>query len=425
MDKVIMVELLAPAGNFISLRSALKSGADAVYIGLKDANMRVNASNFSLEDIREASEITKEYNAKLYVCANTIMKDKDVERLEKQLPYIKEYGADGIILSDISLIDLVCENGLEAHISVQENVTNYYALKAFEKMGVKRAILSRELSLEEIKEINKKLKESDSKIETEVFIHGAMCMAISGRCFLSYGLYGRSANCGDCLQPCRKDWKLSFEENETDDVINFSDCDDESFIISSSYDDSYRTNFFSPKDMALIEHIPELIEAGIDSFKIEGRARSPDYVATAVSVYRQAIDLYYKDPDNWEYDPKWMEELEKVFNRGYDTGFYFNVPYEISENNQSKFIKKDIAKVVNYYNKIKVAELKIWDDLAVGDEIMIQGPTTGSITHIIESMQIDGRNIEKAEKGSNVAIAIDEKLRESDFVYKLIPRDEI
>ena len=147
-------------------------------------------------------------------------------------------------------------------------------------------------------------------------------------------------------------------------------------------------------------------------------------MATAVSVYRQAIDLYNKDPDNWEYDPKWMEELEKVFNRGYDTGFYFNVPYEISENNQSKFIKKDIAKVVNYYNKIKVAELKIWDDLAVGDEIMIQGPTTGSITHIIESMQIDGRNIEKAEKGSNVAIAIDEKLRESDFVYKLIPRDE-
>ena len=177
--------------------------------------------------------------------------------------------------------------------------------------------------------------------------------------------------------------------------------------------------------MALIEHIPELIEAGIDSFKIEGRARSPDYVATAVKVYREAIDSYQKDPQNYEYNPAWMEELMKVFNRGFDTGFYFNVPYEISENNQSKFIKKDIAKVVNYYNKIKVAELKIWDDLEIGDEIMIQGPTTGSITHVIDSMQIDGKAIEKAEKGSNVAIAIDEKLRESDFVYKLIPRDEI
>lgn len=419
-----MVELLAPAGNFISLSSALKNGADAVYIGLEDLNMRVNASNFSLEDIKKASEMAKEYGAKLYVCTNTIMKDKDIEMLKDQLPYIKEYGADGIILSDISLIELASQNGLEAHVSVQENTTNFYALKILERLGAKRAILSRELSLDEIKEITRKLKESDSTIETEVFIHGAMCMAISGRCFLSYGLYGRSANCGDCLQPCRKEWKLSFEENEDDDVINFSDCDDESFIISQSYDDSYRTNFFSPKDMALIEHIPELIEVGIDSFKIEGRARSPDYVAAAVSVYRQAIDLYYDDPDNWQFNPEWMEELMKVFNRGYDTGFYFDTPYEISENNQSKFIKRDIGKVVNYYNKIRVAELKIWDDLALGEEIMIQGPTTGSITHVIESMQIDGKSIEKAEKGSNVAIAIDEKLRESDYVYKLVPREE-
>ena len=418
-----MVELLAPAGNFISLTSALKNGADAIYIGLEDMNMRVNASNFSLEDIKKASEMTREYGAKLYVCTNTIMKDSDIEILKGQLPLIKEYGADGIILSDISLIDLAIENGLEAHMSVQENTTNFYALKALEKLGVKRAILSRELSLEDIREITKKLRETDSSIETEVFIHGAMCMAISGRCFLSYGLYGRSANCGDCLQPCRKEWKLVFEENDEDDVVNFSDCDDESFIISNSYDGSYRTNFFSPKDMALIEHIPELIEAGIDSFKIEGRARSPDYVATAVRVYREAIDSYQKGPENYEYNPEWMEELMKVFNRGYDTGFYFDVPYEISENNQSKFIKKDIGKVVNYYNRIKVAELKIWDDLAIGDEIMIQGPTTGSITHIIDSMQIDGKAIEKAEKGSNVAIAIDEKLRESDFVYKLIPRE--
>ena len=175
--------------------------------------------------------------------------------------------------------------------------------------------------------------------------------------------------------------------------------------------------------MALIEHIPELVDAGIDSFKIEGRARSPDYVATAVRVYRQAIDRYENDRENYEYDPQWMEELEKVFNRGFDTGFYFDVPYETSESNQSRYVKKDIGKVVNYYNRIKVAELKIWDDLRLGDEIMIQGPTTGSITHVIDSMQIDGKAIEKAEKGSNVAIAIDEKLRESDFVYKLVPRE--
>lgn len=418
-----MVELLAPAGNFISLASALKNGADAVYIGLKESNMRINASNFSVEDIGEASRMCRDYNAKLYVCANTIMKDRDIERLEKQLPLIKQNGADGIILSDIALIDMVIENGLEAHMSVQENTTNSYALKALEKLGVKRAILSRELSLDEIKKMVSRLKADGSKIQTEVFIHGAMCMAISGRCFLSYGLYGRSANCGDCLQPCRKEWTLHFEESGNDDVINFAESKDESFIISQAYDNTYRTNFFSPKDMALIEHIPELIDAGIDSFKIEGRARSPDYVATAVRVYRQAIDRYERDRENYEYDPQWMEELEKVFNRGFDTGFYFDVPYETSESNQSRYVKKDIGKVVNYYNRIKVAELKIWDDLRLGDEIMIQGPTTGSITHVIDSMQIDGKAIEKAEKGSNVAIAIDEKLRESDFVYKLVPRE--
>lgn len=418
-----MVELLAPAGNFISLASALKNGADAVYIGLEESNMRINASNFSVEDIGEASRMCRDYNAKLYVCANTIMKDRDIERLEKQLPLIKQNGADGIILSDIALIDLVLENGLEAHMSVQENTTNSYALKALEKLGVKRAILSRELSLDEIKKMVSRLKADGSKIQTEVFIHGAMCMAISGRCFLSYGLYGRSANCGDCLQPCRKEWTLHFEESGNDDVINFAESKDESFIISQAYDNTYRTNFFSPKDMALIEHIPELIDAGIDSFKIEGRARSPDYVATAVRIYRQAIDRYERDRENYEYDPKWMEELEKVFNRGLDTGFYFDVPYETSESNQSRYVKKDIGKVVNYYNRIKVAELKIWDDLRLGDEIMIQGPTTGSITHVIDSMQIDGKAIEKAEKGSNVAIAIDEKLRESDFVYKLVPRE--
>ena len=418
-----MVELLAPAGNFISLASALKNGADAVYIGLKESNMRINASNFSVEDIGEASRMCRDYNAKLYVCANTIMKDRDIERLEKQLPLIKQNGADGIILSDIALIDMVIENGLEAHMSVQENTTNSYALKALEKLGVKRAILSRELSLDEIKKMVSRLKADGSKIQTEVFIHGAMCMAISGRCFLSYGLYGRSANCGDCLQPCRKEWTLHFEESCKDDVINLAESKDESFIISQAYDNTYRTNFFSPKDMALIEHIPELIDAGIDSFKIEGRARSPDYVATAVRVYRQAIDRYERDRENYEYDPQWMEELEKVFNRGFDTGFYFDVPYETSESNQSRYVKKDIGKVVNYYNRIKVAELKIWDDLRLGDEIMIQGPTTGSITHVIDSMQIDGKAIEKAEKGSNVAIAIDEKLRESDFVYKLVPRE--
>ena len=412
-----MVELLSPAGNFISLRAVLENGADATYFGLNDFNMRANAKNFSLDDLSEVSRIAKEYSAKTYLCSNIILNEDGAFKLKNQLEEIASSEIDGIILSDIGLIEDTVDNGLEAHISVQENISNSYTLKTLKKLGAKRAILSRELSIKDIKKTVK-----HSPIETEVFIHGAMCMAISGRCFLSYGLYGRSANCGDCLQPCRKNWTLSFEEDERDSVVNFSDVNDESFIISKAYDNSYRTNFFSPKDMMMIEYIPELINAGIDSFKIEGRARSPDYGAMVTNVYRQAIDEYYTNPNNYNVNPKWIEELKSVFNRGFDTGFYFNTPFKTSENNQSKFIKKDIGKVVNYFNKVKVAELKIWDDLAIGDEILIQGTTTGSIKHEIDSMQIDGKDVKRVEKGRNVGVAIPTKVRENDFVYKLVKR---
>ncbi len=412
-----MVELLAPAGNFISLRAVLENGADAVYFGLDDYNMRANAKNFSLDDLDEVSRTAKEYGAKTYLGTNIILNERLADGLKSKLESISAAEIDGLILSDIGLIEDTVSHGLEAHISVQENVTNSYTLKTLKKLGAKRAILSRELSLAEVTEITEK-----SPIETEIFIHGAICMAISGRCFLSYGLYGRSANCGDCLQPCRKNWTLTYEEGE-DNVINFSDVEDERFIITGSDDVSYRTNFFSPKDMCMIEYIPELVKSGVASFKIEGRARSPDYGAMVTGVYREAIDSYMDDPLNYEVNPKWMDELGSVFNRGFDTNFYFNTPFETSEDNQSKYIKKDIGQVVNYYNRVKAAEIRIWDDLKIGDRIMIQGKTTGSITHTIDSMQIEGKSVESVEKGSNVAIAMPDKVRENDFIYKLVERN--
>ena len=375
-----MVELLSPAGNFISLRAVLENGADATYFGLDDFNMRANAKNFSLNDLSEVSKIAKEYSAKTYLCSNVVLNEDRAMELKNNLGEIAASEIDGIILSDIGLIEDVVGNGLEAHISVQENISNSFILKTLKRLGAKRAILSRELSLEDIKKTVK-----NSPIETEVFIHGAMCMAISGRCFLSSGLYGRSANCGDCLQPCRK------------------------YIMNA-------------KDLCMIHYIPELVKSGIYSFKIEGRARSPDYGAMVTDVYRQAIDKYYECPKEYKINPQWVEELKSVFNRGFDTGFYFNTPFETSENNQSKFIKKDIGQVVNYFNKVKVAELKIWDDLAIGDEILIQGKTTGSIKHKIDSMQINGENVENVEKGNNVGVAIPTKVREHDFVYKLVKR---
>ena len=173
----------------------------------------------------------------------------------------------------------------------------------------------------------------------------------------------------------------------------------------------------------MIEYIPELMKSGVASFKIEGRARSPDYGAMVTGIYRQAIDDYVKDPLNYKVKDEWMDELTSVFNRGFDTNFYFNTPFETSEDNQSKYIKKDIGQVVNYYNKVKAAELRIWDDLKLGDKIIIQGQTTGSITHTIDSMQIEGVSVDEVNKGCNVAIAIEQKVRENDFVYKLVERN--
>ena len=412
-----MVELLSPAGNFISLRAVLENGADAVYFGLDDYNMRANAKNFSIDDLSEVSKIAEDYGAKTYLGTNIILNEKLASELLSKLEKISSSGIDGLILSDIGLIEETVSHGLEAHISVQENVSNSYALKTLKKLGAKRAILSRELSLKEITEIAQK-----SPIETEIFIHGAICMAISGRCFLSYGLYGRSANCGDCLQPCRKNWTLTYEEGE-DNVVNFSDVEDETFIVTGSDDGSIRTNFFSPKDMCMIEHIPELMKSGVDSFKIEGRARSPDYGAMVTGVYRQAIDSYNENSQNYTVRNEWIDELKSVFNRGFDTNFYFNTPFETSEDNQSKYIKKDIGQVVNYYNKVNAAEIRIWDDLKIGDKLMIQGQTTGSITHTVDSIQIDGKSVESVEKGCNIAVAFPKKVRKNDFVYKLVERE--
>lgn len=433
-----MVELMSPAGNFISLRAALENGADSVYIGLADNNMRANVSNFSLKDVEEAVNITKEYSSKLYLCTNTIMKDRDIKKLEFDLELIKEYEVDALIVSDIGLVELANDIGIDPHMSVQENISNSYSLKTLKKLGVTRAVLSRELNIWEIAEIAK-----NSPIETEIFIHGAMCMAVSGRCFLSYGLYGKSANCGECLQPCRKKWTLNMAQDNDSDFF-YEDDNNSSFILETipdseiEFEEDYllnpnansiqgvvssKTNFISPNDLAMIDYIPQLLATGVDAFKIEGRARGADYVSAVTRVYREAIDAV--ENGLFIYKDSWIEDLEKVFNRGFDTGFYFHRPHEISSENQAQYTKKDIAKVVNYYSKIGVAELQIWDDLTVGDELLIQGKTTGSIAQTIESMEINGEFVEFAKKNQNVAIAIDEKVRPNDFVYKLIKRDNI
>lgn len=403
-----MAELLSPARDLTSLNAAISNGADSVYLGISGYNLRAHKVQFKIEDLKEAVKRCHDSQVKLYVCTNTIMKDKDLESLKKIIPAIKSAGADAIIASDLGVLNLCRGNDINVHMSVQANISNGESLKLLKELGVSRVILSRELSLDEIKKLKNK-----SPVEVEVFIHGAMCMAISGRCFLSSYLYDKDANCGECLQPCRKKWKLVCEDAE-EMPLNWS---------SGKVAD--KTHIMSPQDLCMVEHIPELIRSGVDAFKIEGRARPADYVATVTKVYRQAIDTYIAGSWDVEKDKllnKWMIELRKVFNRGFDTGFYFRKPYETSKCNKSTHRKQDVGEVVNFYSKVSAAEIKLWNDLGQADEVIIQGPTTGSLIQKVKSMQINGEDIKKGSKGQNVAILVKDKVRAGDLVYKRLER---
>lgn len=406
MKVIEIVELLAPARDFQALSAAINNGADAVYVGLTGHNMRANSGGFSLEDLERAVRRCHNSGVKLYLCTNTMMRDKDLDDLRDKLPKINLLGVDALIASDLGVLNLARQEGLDVHMSVQANVSNKESLRLLKELGVKRVILSRELSLSEIKEITEK-----NILEVEVFVHGAMCLAISGRCFLSAHLYQKSANCGECRQPCRKEWKLTSQDAEELSIgKNF--LENQKTGSNSSFG-----HLLSPKDLCMVEHIPDLMDAGISSFKIEGRARPADYVAAVTGVYREAMDFY--ENGNWKFDEKWMEKLKKVFNRGFDTGFYYGVPHQISPSNQATYRKEDIGEVVNYYQKAQAAEIRLWSRLQEGDEVIIQGPTTGSVVQKVESLEMHGMGVGKAFKGDNVGLLVENRVRPRDVVYKL------
>lgn len=394
-----IVELLSPARDFAALNAAIKNGADSVYVGIEGCNMRANVRNFTLETLKDAIKQCHDMDKQIYVCTNTLMKNKDITYFKEIVPTLNSYEVDALIISDLGALKIAKDEGIDIHMSIQANISNFESLNLLEELGVKRVVLSRELSLHEIEEIKE-----NTNLEIETFIHGAMCVAISGRCFLSSSLYEKSANCGECLQPCRKSWKLISEDLEEFELVQ---TENESYILS-------------PKDICMIKHVPELIEAGVDAFKIEGRARPADYVTTVTKVYREAINSY--ESDNWKFNEKWIEELKSVFNRGFDTGFYFKTPYKTSEYNEATYTKKDIGSVVNYYKNVSAAEIRLWEDLKIDDEIIIQGNKTGSLNQKVESMQIEGKTIKQAQKGQNVGLLVKDKVRPNDIIYKRILR---
>lgn len=314
-----MKELLCPAGNFEKMKAAILYGADAVYLASDMFGMRAAADNFSLEELDEAVEYAHERNVKIYVTVNTMPHTCEYERLKKYLKAYDEMGVDALIISDIGVITLVKEiiPNMEIHISTQASIVSAQTATAFYNMGAKRVVLARELSLEEIKEIR---RNTPRDLEIECFIHGSMCISYSGRCLLSNFYTGRDANRGACAQPCRWNYTnavpLAFaEEKRLGDNLSIEEYKEGSFVMSS-------------KDMCMIEHIPELMESGIDSFKIEGRMKSAYYTAICANTYKMAMNEYLKNPQEYKYNPLWLRELESVSHREYATGFYFDNPME-------------------------------------------------------------------------------------------------
>lgn len=304
------VELLAPAGDMEKLKTALHFGADAVYFAGKNYGLRAMSSNFTQEQMEEAIKLVHEHNKKAYVTLNVYARNNDFENLGEYAKYLESIGVDAVIISDLGVFDIVHRNApnLEIHISTQANTTNKYSANFYKSLGASRVVLARELSIEEIKEI----KKHNPELELECFVHGAMCISYSGRCLLSNYLTGRDSNHGECVQACRWKYFIS-EENRLNEQMEIQEDEKGTYILNS-------------KDMCLIEYLDQIIEAGVNSLKIEGRMKSPYYVATVINAYRRAIDYYYECKQNnkpFEIDEKLLNELTKASHRAYTTGFMF------------------------------------------------------------------------------------------------------
>ena len=314
-----MKELLCPAGNFEKMKAAILYGADAVYLASDMFGMRAAADNFTLEELETATEYAHARGVKIYVTVNTMPHTNEYARLKKYLTEYDRIGVDALIISDLGVFMLAREiiPNMEIHISTQASIVSADTAKAWYNLGAKRVVLARELSLDEINEIR---RNTPKELELECFIHGSMCISYSGRCLLSNYYTGRDANRGACAQPCRWNYKnaypLSFaEEKRLDNALNVEEYKEGSFVMSS-------------KDMCMIEHIEDLMESGIDSFKIEGRMKSAYYTAICANTYKMAINEYLKSPENYKYNPLWLRELESVSHREYATGFYYDNPMD-------------------------------------------------------------------------------------------------
>ncbi|NLP13852.1 MAG: U32 family peptidase [Clostridium sp.] len=378
-------ELLAPAGSLEKLKMAIVYGADAVYLGGEAFGLRAYADNFTIDDLKDGVKFAHERGKKVYITMNIFPHNKDLLDMPQYIRKVESIGIDAIILSDPGVLSLVKETApdMEIHLSTQANNTNWMSANFWHKQGVKRIVLARELSFNEINEIRKK---TPASLELEIFVHGAMCISYSGRCLLSNYMAGRDSNRGLCAHPCR--WKYYLmEEKRPREYFPVYENDRGSFI-------------FNSKDLCMIEYIPQIIESGASSLKIEGRMKSSFYVATVVKAYREVLDSYYQNRDNFVLDPKLLEEVSKASHREYTTGFFFNKPDSQSQiYNTSSYIREyDFIGVVQKYDKAtKIATIEQRNRMYKGEEIEVLNPKGDFFVQRIEWMKnADGEEIDVA-----------------------------
>jgi putative protease len=405
------IELMAPAGNFESMQAALDNGADSIYFGVEQLNMRARASvNFTLDDLPEISKRCKVKNVRTYLTLNTIIYDHDLSVVKTLINKAKEADITAVIAMDQAVIMTAREVGMEVHISTQINITNIETVK-FYALFADTMVLSRELSLRQVKKITEQIEKEQIKgpsgklIEIEIFGHGALCMAVSGKCYMSLHSYNSSANRGACKQNCRK--KYTVIEQETG--------------FEMELDNEY---IMSPKDLCTIDILDQVADAGIKVLKIEGRGRAPEYVAKVIKCYREAIDSLQNETYQKEQVIIWMQELETVYNRGFWNGYYMGQKLgEWSTGSGSHATQKKvyIGKGTHFYPKPQIGEFKIEAfDITIGDTILITGPTTGAKELEVNDMMVNDKKLSKGTKGDLVTIPLGFRIRPSDKLYKIV-----
>lgn len=404
-------EIMAPVGSYESLTAALQGGADSVYFGVEGLNMRARSSaNFTLEDLKNIVQICSEKGVKTYLTVNTIIYNDELKKMREVIDAAKEAGVSAIIASDMAAILYAHSVGVEIHISTQCNITNYEAVRFFANYA-DVMVLARELNMNQVAEIHKKIVEEDLRgpagelIRIEMFAHGALCMAVSGKCYLSLHEKNASANRGACYQICRRGYTVKDKEGEVE------------LDIENQY-------IMSPKDLCTIGFLNKMIDAGVRVFKLEGRARPAEYVLTLCECYNEALKSVSDQTYSSAKIEKWKERLSTVFNRGFWDGYYLGQRLgEWSEVYGSKATRKKIAlgKVTNFFSNLKVGEFKLESfDLQVGDEILIVGETTGVLQMVVPEIRVELKSVGKVEKGVLFSMPVPEKVRRGDKIYKWV-----